>query len=121
MRRKRAYMTGNGDCVSLKGAAHRGGHLGHRARHLSDGGAAGNLVDAAGRLVQRRRAVMQRRGYLRYSAWHLRHLRYLYELVASRGVLAGRQRQVRHRVRYAAAVFAESCPAIAEPHLKRCA
>jgi len=112
-------MTGNGDCVSLKSAAHRGRHLGHRARHLGDGGATGDLVNATRRLVQRRRAMMQRRGYLRYSARHLRHLRY--ELVASRGVLAGRQRQIRHRVRYATVVFAKSRPTIAEPHLKRCA
>lgn len=119
VRRKRADMTGNGDRVSLKGAAHRGGHLGHRARHLGDGGAAGDLVNATGgRLVQRRRAVMQRRGYLRYSSRHLRHLRYLDELVAGRGVLTGRQRQVRHRVRYAAGMLAKSRPAIAEPHLK---
>lgn len=121
VRRKRADVTGNGDRVSLKGAAHRSGHLGHRARHLGDRGAAGDLVNAARRLVQRRRAVMQRRGYLRYSARHLRHLRYLYELVAGRGVLAGRQRQVRHRVPYATSVLAESRSAIAEPHLKRCA
>lgn len=121
VRRKRADMTGNGDRVSLKGAAHRSGHLGHRARHLGDGVAAGDLVNAARRLVQRCRAVMQRRWYLRYSARHLRHLRYLNELVAGRRVLAGCQRQVRHRVRYATSVLAKSRPAIAEPHLKRCA
>lgn len=120
VRRKRTDVTGNGDRVSLKGAAHRGGHLGHRARHLGDGSAAGYLVNAARRLVQRRRAVMQRRGYLRYSARHLRHLRYLNELVTS-GVLAGRQRQVCHRVPYTTGVLAKSRPAIAEPHLKRCA
>lgn len=118
VRRKRANMTGNGDRMSLKGAAHRGGYLGHRARHLGD--AAGDLVNAAGYLVQRRRGVMQRRGYLRYSARHLRHLRYLDEVVAG-GILAGRQRHIRHRVRYATGVLAESRPAIAEPHLKRCA
>lgn len=94
--RKRAEMAGNGDRVSLKSAAHRGGHLGHRGRHLSDGGT-GHLVHAR-RLVQRRRAVMQRRGYLRYPARHLRYLRYLGKLVAGRGVLARCQRQTGHRM-----------------------
>lgn len=117
VRRKRAEMTGNGDRVSLKSAAHRGGHLGHRGRHLSDSGA-GHLVNA-GRLVQRRRAVMQRRGYLRYPARHLRYLRYLSKLVASRGVLARCQRQTGHRMSYATGVFAEARPAITEPHLKQ--
>lgn len=98
MCRKRADMTGNGDCVSLKGAAHRGGYLSHCTRHLGDSGAAGDLMNAARRLVKRRRAVMQRGGYLWYSARHLRHLRNLYEFVTSRGVLAGRQLQVSHRV-----------------------
>jgi len=117
--RKRADMTRNGDCMSLKSAA-RSGYLSHCTRHLGDSGAAGDLVNAVRRLMQRRRAVMQRGGYLRYSARHLWHLRYLYELVISRGVLAGRQLQVRHRVLYITIVFTESRPAIAEPHLKRC-
>lgn len=115
VRRKRAEMAGNGDRVSLKSAAHRGGHLGHRSRHLSG---AGHLVHAR-RLVQRRRAVMQGRGYLRYPARHLRYLRYLSKLVASRGVLARCQRQAGHRMSYATGVFAEARPAITEPHLKQ--
>lgn len=118
VRRKRAEMTGNGDRVSLKSAAHRGGHLGHRGRHLCDSGT-GHLVHAR-RLVQRRRAVMQRRGYLRYPARHLRYLRYLSKLMASRGVLARCQRQTGHRMSYATGVFAEARPAITEPHLKQC-
>lgn len=117
VRRKRAEMTGNGDRVSLKSAAHGGGHLSHRGRHLSDSGT-GDLVHA-GRLVQRRRAVMQRRGYLRYSTRHLRYLRYLSKLVASRGILARCQRQTGHRMSYATGVFAEARPAITEPHLKQ--
>lgn len=118
--RKRAKMTGNRDRVSLKSAAHRGRHLGHRGCHLSHSGAAGYLVHAARYLVQRRRTVMQRR-YLRYSARHLRYLRYLSELVAGRGVLTGCQRQAGYRVSYATGMLAKARPAIAEPHLKRCA
>jgi len=121
MCRKRAEMTGNRDRVSLKSTTHRGRHLGHRSCHLSDSGTAGYLVHAAGHLVQRRRTVMQRRRYLRYSARHLRHLRYLSELVAGRGVLTGCQRQTGYRMSYATGMLAKARPAVAEPHLKRCA